>query len=57
MIEAKLANASHGIENRLASLAAKLAASRLRTLQLRQRQDGSHWRDPRLLWPLFSKDR
>ena len=57
MIEAKLANTSRGFEDRLASLAAGIAASRLRTMLMSRRQDGSQWRDARLLWPLFSKDR
>ncbi|MGB3738511.1 MAG: hypothetical protein WA948_04075 [Pontixanthobacter sp.] len=29
----------------------------LATIEKRRRQDGSHWRDARLVWPQFREDR
>lgn len=45
------------LARRLAARAASLALARAEARLRVRAGDGSHWRDARLLWPLFAKDR
>lgn len=54
MIEVRLARFA-AIARRLADKAERLAAARAEDNARQAAGDPSRWRDPRLLWPLFTK--
>lgn len=56
MIKARMSDKSADLETRLVALAGRLALAELAKLQMKRTGDGRHWRDARLLWPLFNKD-
>lgn len=55
MIGAKLAP-DRALASRLAQKASVLARAALENRLLARRSDPLRWRQPRLLWPLFTKD-
>ncbi|WFL78841.1 hypothetical protein P7228_07195 [Altererythrobacter arenosus] len=56
MIRARLALASRALQSRMATKLVGLAEARSASLRRAAKQDGSHWRDARLLWPLFGRE-
>ena len=57
MITAQLTQSVKALANRLAHTAEKIAAAHLRTMALRKLRGGQQWREARLLWPQFNKER